>query len=82
MVCAFWGGGGGAAPHSIWYLGTHPHTKKKTKKSDFCHRLVGSCDLQIEKGGIFAKKSRCLTENTPVTPINGVLWSEYLHTDI
>ena len=52
-----------------WYVSTY---KKTRKRDDFCHRLVGSWDLQ--KGGIFAKKGRCLTEDTPVTPIKGVLW--------
>ena len=46
--------------------------KKQWKKGDFCRRLVGSRDLQ--KGGIFAKMGRRLTEDTPVTPIIGVLW--------
>ncbi len=62
-----WGG------HSIWYLGTHPHTKKTTKMGDFCHRLVESRDLQKGGTSIFAKKGRCVTEHTPVTPIKGVL---------
>ena len=47
-----------------WH-GTHPR-KKTTKRGDFCHRLVGLRDLQ--KGGIFTKKGRCLTEDTPVMP--------------
>ncbi len=48
------------------------HVQKMTKGGDFCHRLVGSQDLQ--KGDIFAKKGRCLTEDTSVTPIKGVIW--------
>ncbi len=63
------GGGGG---HSIGYLGMHPHTNKTMKRGDFCHKLVGSRDLQ--KGGIFAKKGSCLTEDTPVMPIKKDLW--------
>ncbi len=48
------------------------HVQKKRWKGVIFVRLVGSWDLQ--KGGIFAKKGRCLTEDTPVTPIKGVLW--------
>ncbi len=64
-------GGGGVTQ----YGGTlvHIHVQKKNvKRGDFCHRLLGSRDLQ--KGGIFAKNCRCSTEDTPVTPIKGVLW--------
>ncbi len=60
---------GGSLNMVPWYAST---CKKTTKKGNFCHRLVGSRDLQ--KGGIFAKKARCLTEDTLVTPIKGVLW--------
>ncbi len=52
-----------------WYALTY---KKNAKRGDFCHRLLGSRDLR--NGDIFAKKGRCLTEDTPVTPIKGVLW--------
>ncbi len=51
-----------------WYASTY---KKMTKRGDFCHRLLGSWDLQKE--GIFAKKGRCLTEDTPVVLIKEVL---------
>ncbi len=37
---------------------------------------MGSRDLQ--KGDIFAKKGRSLTEDTPVTPIKGMLRILYI----
>ncbi len=63
-------------PWGVTQYGTlvriHVPKKKPTKRGDFSHILVGSQDLK--KGGIFTKKGRCLTEDTPVMLIKGVLW--------
>ena len=65
------GGGGGVTQYGTL---VRIHVQKNDEKRDFCHRLhrlVGSRDLQ--KGDICAKKGRCLTVDTPVAWIKGVL---------
>ena len=47
-----------------WYASTH---------KERCKRVISVTDW-LQKGDIFAKKGRCLTEDTPVTPKKGVLW--------
>ena len=57
-------------PREVTHYGTlvRIHVQKKNDEKG----LFLSQNLQKE--GIFAKKGRCLTEDTPVTPIKGVLW--------
>ncbi len=66
----FPGEGGGSRSLNMvpWYASMY---KKNNEKGRFLSQIGGVPGPQ--KGGIFAKKGRCLTEDTPVT-IKGVLW--------
>ncbi len=64
---------GSPGGHTIWYLGTHPRTKKRGKGMIFVRDWWGP---RTSKGGVFSQKrvgvkGTCLTEDTPVTRIKG-----------
>ncbi len=70
QLCKPGRGGGGVTQYGTLVC---IHVQKNDEKGWFLSQ-IGGVPGDLQKGGIFAKKGRCLTEDTPVTSIKGVLW--------